>query len=166
MTGNHVYGQPYRGFESLPLRKNLKKNPMQAKLDHVVLWVADPLRSLEFYERVVGLTPVRADEFREGKAPFPSVRVSSDSIIDLMAKVAAPLVDHMVGASGTAGNLVNHVCIAMAREDVEALRKRLADSGVSVSKVMMNSFGARGLAPEAFYFRDPDNNVIEARYYE
>jgi glyoxylase I family protein len=64
--------------------------------------VADPLRSLEFYEKVVGLTPVRADEFREGKAPFPSVRVSGDSIIDLMAKVAAPLIDHMVGASGTA----------------------------------------------------------------
>jgi hypothetical protein len=55
-----------RGVESLPLRKNLKKNPMQAKLDHVVLWVADPLRSLEFYEQVVGLAPVRADEFREG----------------------------------------------------------------------------------------------------
>jgi glyoxylase I family protein len=47
---------------------------MQAKLDHVVLWVTDPLRSLEFYEKVVGLAPVRADEFREGKAPFPSVR--------------------------------------------------------------------------------------------
>ena len=139
---------------------------MQAKLDHVVLWVADPLRSLEFYEHVVGLTPVRADEFREGKAPFPSVRVSSDSIIDLMAKVAAPLIDHMVGASGTAGNPVNHVCIAMERDDVDALRKRLADNGVTVSKVMTNSFGARGLASAAFYFRDPDDNVIEARYYE
>jgi glyoxylase I family protein len=139
---------------------------MQAKLDHVVLWVADPLRSLEFYEKVVGLAPVRADEFREGKAPFPSVRVSSDSIIDLMAKVAAPLIDHMVGAAGTAGNPVNHVCIAMSRDDVEALRKRLADNGVTVSTVMTNSFGARGLAPEAFYFRDPDSNVIEARFYE
>jgi glyoxylase I family protein len=80
---------------------------MQAKLDHVVLWVADPNRSLEFYVKVVGLTPVRADEFREGKAPFPSVRVSSDSIIDLMAKVAAPIIDHMVGVSGTAGNLAS-----------------------------------------------------------
>jgi hypothetical protein len=30
---------------------------------------------------------------------------------------------------------------------------------------MQQSFGARGLAPEAFYFKDPDNNVIEARYY-
>jgi glyoxylase I family protein len=139
---------------------------MQAKLDHVVLWVSDPLRTLDFFVNVVGLTPVRADEFRAGKAPFPSVRVSSDSIIDLMAMVAAPVIDHMVGASGTAGNLVNHVCIAMSRDDVEALRKRLADNGVTVSSVMMNSFGARGLAPEAFYFLDPDNNVIEARFYE
>ena len=139
---------------------------MQAKMDHVVLWVSDPLRTLDFFVNIVGLTPVRADEFREGKAPFPSVRVSSDSIIDLMAKVAAPLIDHMVGVSGTAGNLVNHVCIAMSRDELEALRKRLADSGVTVSKVMTNSFGARGLAPEAFYFLGPDNNVIEARFYE
>jgi len=83
-----------------------------------------------------------------------------------MAKVAAPLVDYMVGVQGTAGNLVNHVCIAMSRDDAEALRERLADKGVSVSKVMTNSFGARGLAREAFYFRDPDDNVIEARFYE
>jgi hypothetical protein len=54
----------------------------------------------------------------------------------------------------------------MSGDDVEALRKRLADNGVTVSKVMTNSFGGRGLAPEAFYFRDPDNNVIEARFYQ
>jgi hypothetical protein len=71
-TGNRTEGSN----RSLPA-ENLKKNPMQAKLDHVVLWVAEPLRSLEFYERVGGLIPVRADEFREGKAPFPSVRVSA-----------------------------------------------------------------------------------------
>jgi glyoxylase I family protein len=45
------------------------------------------------------------------------VPVSSDSIVDLMAKVAAPLIDHMVGVSGTAGNRVNHVCTAMSRDD-------------------------------------------------
>jgi glyoxylase I family protein len=83
-----------------------------------------------------------------------------------MAKVAPPLIDQMVGVTGTAGNLVNHVCIAMSHGDAAALRKRLADNGVSVSKMMTNSFGARGLAPEAFYFRDPDDNVIEARFYE
>jgi glyoxylase I family protein len=31
---------------------------------------------------------------------------------------------------------------------------------------MTQSFGARGFAPEAFYFADPDGNVLEARYYE
>jgi hypothetical protein len=36
----------------------------------------------------------------------------------------------------------------MSHDDVEALRKRLADNGVSVPKVIPNSFGARGLAPE------------------
>jgi catechol 2,3-dioxygenase-like lactoylglutathione lyase family enzyme len=105
---------------------------MQAKLNHVVLWVSDPLRSLEFFERVVGLMPVRADEFRAGKAPFPSVRVSTDSIIDLMNRAAAPMMDSMVGIPGTSGNPVNHVCIAISRDDVEALRKRLADNGISV----------------------------------
>jgi hypothetical protein len=27
-----------------------------------------------------------------------------------MAKVAAPIINHMAGVTGTAGNLVNHVC--------------------------------------------------------
>jgi hypothetical protein len=34
-----------------------------------------------------------------------------------------------------------------------------------MSALMEKSFGARGLAPETFYFPDPDGNVIEARYY-
>lgn len=55
---------------------------MSLSLDHVVLWVADPLRSLEFFESVVGLAPVRVAEFRAGQAPFPSVRVSDVTILD------------------------------------------------------------------------------------
>ena len=34
------------------------------------------------------------------------------------------------------------------------------------SFAMKESFGARGQAPDAFYFHDPDQNIIEARYYE
>ena len=138
---------------------------MQATLDHVVLWSDDPVRAVEFYERVVGLTPVRLDEFRAGTAPFPSVRISPTAILDLMARVAAPVVDAMAGAEASAGHRVNHVCLAMSEADVTALKSRLEANGVAVSPPMQQSFGAQGLAPTAFYFRDPDGNVLEARYY-
>jgi catechol 2,3-dioxygenase-like lactoylglutathione lyase family enzyme len=138
---------------------------MTRRLDHVVLWVEDPLASVEFYERIVGLAGVRVDEFRRGEAPFPSVRVAEESIIDLMARSFAPVVDSVAGGRASAGHPVNHVCLAMPEGEFEALRARLAVSRVSISAIMESSFGARGLAPRAFYFRDPDDNVIEARYY-
>lgn len=138
---------------------------MQATLDHVVLWTDDPIRAVDFYERVVGLTPVRLEEFRAGTAPFPSVRISPTTILDLMARVAAPVVDAMAGAEASAGHRVNHVCLAMSQADVNALEGRLQANGVAVSPPMQQSFGAQGLAPTAFYFRDPDGNVLEARYY-
>lgn len=138
---------------------------MQATLDHVVLWTDDPVKSAEFYERVLGLSAVRLDEFRAGRAPFPSIRVSPHSIIDLMARAAAPVVDAMAGAEASAGHRVNHVCLAMSRADYDALRARLEANGIETSTPMQQSFGAQGLAPQAVYFRDPDGNVIEARYY-
>ncbi len=139
---------------------------MQATLDHVVLWTDDPLRAVDFYARVVGLTPVRLEEFRAGSAPFPSVRISATAIIDLMARVAAPVVDAMAGADASAGHRVNHVCLAMSEADFLALRGRLEANGVAISTMMEQSFGAQGLAPRAFYFRDLDGNVLEARYYQ
>jgi len=139
---------------------------MPATLDHVVLWTDDPLRAVEFYERVVGLTPVRVAEFRAGQAPFPSVRISADTIVDLMARAAAPVVDAMAGADASAGHPVNHLCVAMSEPEFAALRERLAARAIPTSSMMELSFGARGLAPKPFYFRDPDGNVIEARYYQ
>jgi catechol 2,3-dioxygenase-like lactoylglutathione lyase family enzyme len=136
-----------------------------SRIDHVVLWVDDPLRAVEFYERVVGLAGVRVEEFRAGSAPFPSVRVSEDTIVDLMSRAAAPLVDGMTGAGGSAGHPVNHLCLAMSEPEFEGLRRRLSEHAVAVSTMMEQSFGARGLAPRAFYFRDPDGNVLEARHY-
>ena len=62
------------------------------ELDHVVLWVEDPKRALEFYVDVIGLEAVRAEDFEKGKAPFPSVRVNDTTIIDLMGNALLPLV--------------------------------------------------------------------------
>ena len=138
---------------------------MDATLDHVVLWTDDPLRAVAFYTDVVGFVPVRVDEFKAGSAPFPSVRVAERTILDLMARVAAPVVEAMSGVQASAGHPVNHVCFAMSERDFESLRTRLAAAGVAVSSTMEQSFGAQGLAPRAFSFRDPDGNVLEARYY-
>ena len=38
-------------------------------IDHIVLWVTDQRRSLSFYEEVMGLPPVRGEEFAHGEVP-------------------------------------------------------------------------------------------------
>jgi catechol 2,3-dioxygenase-like lactoylglutathione lyase family enzyme len=143
---------------------------MTMHVDHVVLWVADPLRSVEFFERVVGLEGVRVAEFRAREAPFPSVRLSADTILDLMPEMMAARLNE-AGAklspaiAASAGHRVHHICLAMPRGEYDALRERVqAHDGTVVP--MQRMFGARGVAPEAFYFHDPDGNVFEARTYD
>lgn len=136
------------------------------RLDHVVLWVSDPIRSIEFFVQVVGLMAVRLEEFRDGKVMFPSVRVCEDTIIDLVPKSAVPKIEAIPGAAGTAGHITNHVCLAMTKAEYEALAQRLQSHGTRPGRHMEQQTGARGVAPRAFYFKDPDGNVIEARYYE
>jgi extradiol dioxygenase family protein len=113
---------------------------------------------MDFYAGVVGLTPLRIGEFVAGEAPFPSVRVSAESIIDLMPVEMA--------ADGSGGSPVNHVCLALSKSEYDELDRRLQAAGVDTSVRMSHSYGAQGYAPEAFYFADPDGNVLEARYYE
>ena len=136
------------------------------RLDHIVLWTKDPLAALDFYSTVVGLTPVRASEFEAGEAPFPSVRVSEDSIIDLMPREIAAASASSAVADGSAGHPVNHVCIALSKDEYDALDLRLREAGVDTSTRLSPTFGARGWGPEGFYFADPDGNVVEARYYD
>jgi len=128
------------------------------RMDHVVLWTKDPRAAVDFYIRVVGLDPVRLSEFESGEAPFPSVRVCADSLIDLM-----PL--EMV-QGGVGGHAINHVCLALSRAEFDALDARLEAAGVEIRARRDHNFGAQGWAPQAFYFADPDGNIIEARYYE
>jgi catechol 2,3-dioxygenase-like lactoylglutathione lyase family enzyme len=135
------------------------------QLDHIVLWTRDPRVAMDFYARVVGLTPVRFAEFEAGEAPFPSVRVAESSIIDLLPREMATGTETMTRVEGSAGNPVNHVCLAMSKAEYEALDRRLQAEGVDTGARLNQSFGARGWAPQAFYFADPDGNVLEARYY-
>jgi glyoxylase I family protein len=136
------------------------------RLDHVVLWTKDARVSMDFYTRVLGLLPVRFDEFEAGEAPFPSVRVCDDAIIDLMPSERAAGTAAMTGVERSAGHPVNHVCLAMSKDEYDALDWRLQAEGVDTSARLNRTFGAQGWAPQGFYFADPDGNVVEARYYE
>ncbi|MGW0808411.1 VOC family protein [Nonomuraea sp. NPDC002799] len=139
---------------------------MDVRLDHLVCWVSDQLASLEFYEEVIGLPGVRAEEFRDGKAAFPSVRIGPDTIVDLMTYEAMRGVDEGTGVKGSAGHPLNHFCLAVGRTDFDALKLRLKEHGVEITGTGTNSFGARGIAPETIYFPDLDDNVMEVRYYD
>lgn len=117
-------------------------------LDHVVLNCADVERSLAFYVDELGLEPIHGEEWRRGERFFPSVRVSADSIIDLLA---AP----------RTGDNVDHVCLVVEPMDFDAL---IAGGRFEVVEGPATRFGARGDGT-SIYFRDPDGNLVELRYY-
>lgn len=135
------------------------------QLDHIVLWTKDVRTAMDFYTRVVGLAPVRFDEFEVGEAPFPSVRVCADSIIDLMPVDGLAGIESLTRGPGSAGYPVNHVCLALSKSEYHALDQRLQAEGVDTGAQLNCTYGARGWAPQAYYFADPDGNVVEARYY-
>lgn len=136
------------------------------RLDHVVLWVHDPVASADFYEKTLGMEPVRITDFAAGTVSFPSVRLNDETLFDLMPLAEAESMKMVPGAADSAGHPVNHVCLALPADDFEALRARLQEQSVPVSDLSYDSFGARGMARRSFYFRDPDGNVFEARHYD
>jgi catechol 2,3-dioxygenase-like lactoylglutathione lyase family enzyme len=123
--------------------------PMRVRaFDHVVLNVADVERSLAWYCGELGLEPMRVDEWRAGKVFFPSVRVSDDTIIDLLA--LAPN-----------GNNVDHICLVIDPVDLDELA---ASGRFDVVDGPGQRFGARGEGT-SLYVRDPDGNTVELRHY-
>ena len=125
-------------------------------LDHVVFNVADVERSLQFYTETLGLKPERAEEFRVGAAPFPSVRVNSETIIDLF-----PPEYHR---SKPRGNNVNHITLTV-NTPPEQIKAYLGERGVKILREMTGNFGAQGNTAHAFQVSDPDGNTIELHAY-
>lgn len=117
-------------------------------LDHVVLTVADIERSLDFYLGKLGLAPERVDEWRAGSVGFPSVRVTSDTVIDLFE-----------GTRGEAN--LDHLCLVVEPLDWQ----KVIDSGeFTVLDGPVPRWGARGSA-QSIYVKDPDGNTVELRWY-
>ncbi|TDC74153.1 VOC family protein, partial [Streptomyces hainanensis] len=117
-------------------------------LDHLVLNTADAERALEFYCGPLGLEPLRVERWRAGEVPFPSVRVSPRTIIDLVPRSR--------GESN-----VDHFCLVVAPLDW----REVVDAGLfDVVEGPVERYGARGTGL-SLYVRDPDGNTVELRWY-
>jgi catechol 2,3-dioxygenase-like lactoylglutathione lyase family enzyme len=125
-------------------------------LDHVVFNVSDAEKSLAFYSGTLGLPAERVDEFRAGHVPFPSVRVSAETIIDLF-----PPEYHRTVPGG---QNVNHIALTVAGtpDRIEAF---LNERGVAIVREMTGNFGAQGDTAHAFHILDPDGNMVELHAY-
>ena len=134
---------------------------MECLMDHIVLNVEDDKKMIVFYSEVLMFVPERLEEFRAGNVPFPSVRLNADTIIDLFPK-------KMWQRSAMAGQGIknlNHFCFALSKRAWENLLERLQTNDVDLEEGPVPRWGAHDTGT-SIYFRDPEGNLIEARYYE
>lgn len=114
-------------------------------LDHIVLVSPDADRLVAWYRDVLGLEPVRLEQWRAGEVPFASLRVDATTIIDVLA-------------GERTGVNVEHLALVVDA-DLDALA---AEHEVAAP---IDLFGARGQG-QGIYLRDPDGNGVELRTYD
>lgn len=134
---------------------------MQCLMDHIVLNVEDDEKMITFYSKVLMLAPERLKEYRAGNLPFPSVRLNSDTVIDLFPKK----IWQKSASIGQGRENLNHFCISLSKETWEDLLERIKANNVDIEEGPVPRWGAHGTGT-SIYFRDPEGNLIEARYYE
>ena len=115
-------------------------------IDHIVVNSTDIERALSWYADALGLEPMNVDEWRRGDVYFPSVRVNAGTIIDLFP-------------AERTGENVNHFCLVIEPEDLDALASQFPDS-----RRVDRNFGAQGYGA-SLYVTDPDGNTIELKVY-
>ena len=127
----------------------------------MTFYTEDDEKMISFYSEILQLVPERLEEYRSGKVSFPGMRLNSDTIIDLFPK---QLWQKSAQAKQGGENL-NHFCIAMSKRTWETLLEQLQTHDVVIEEGPVPRWGAHGTGT-SIYFRDPEKNLIEARYYE
>ena len=133
---------------------------MQCTVDHIALNVEETETMIAFYTAVLGLATERLEAFRAGEVPFPSLRLNPDTIIDLFP----PKMWRRDKAGQPAGCVLNHFCLSMERTEWETLCKNLKAHRITIEDGPDPRWGAHGTG-QSIYFRDPEGNLLEARYY-
>jgi catechol 2,3-dioxygenase-like lactoylglutathione lyase family enzyme len=117
-------------------------------LDHVVLLCRDVEASLAYYCDALGLEGIDVERWRNGDASFPSVRVSADTIIDLMP-------------GEPDGRNTDHICLVVEPTDLHELAERRELNPV---KGPVQRSGAHGMG-WSLYVVDPDLHLVELKHY-
>jgi catechol 2,3-dioxygenase-like lactoylglutathione lyase family enzyme len=134
---------------------------MNFKMDHIVINAENINQSLDFYTKLLELPGERIEEFKSHKVPFPSVRITRDTIIDLFPKKLW----EKTNPDNVCRPNLNHFCLSTSKESWELLQERLQEHGIDIDDGPVKRWGAHG-SGMSIYFRDPDENVIEVRYYK
>ena len=123
-------------------------------MDHIVVNVSDVEEALRFYGGVLGMEVLREDQFRRGDVGFVSVRASGGTILDLRPSQESP------------GGPVNidHFCLVVDTEDIDATLEELRAQGVEIAGPMGTRWGAKGDG-RSFFITGPDGNKIELKCY-
>ncbi len=121
---------------------------MLTGIDHIVLLSKDVEASLVWYIDKFGVEPVRLAEWRAGKVPFVSLRVSESFIIDLFA-------------GEVDGTNVDHFALTCDRPFFDTF---VATNEDIIVRGPMSLFGARGQGDGVYMF-DPDGHQVELRTY-
>ena len=121
------------------------------RLDHLVLTVADVCRTVEFYQRVLGMQPVTFGDGRRALA-FGNSKINLHQAgREFEPKAARP-------APGSAD-----VCLISA-DPLAEVCAHLAAQAVVIEEGPVTRTGATGTI-ESVYIRDPDGNLIEISNY-
>jgi len=133
---------------------------MEFTFDHIVINVVDIEKMIRFYTEILQLPGERLEEFSTGKVPFPSVRLSADSIIDLFPKKMW----EKTNPDEVCRRNLNHFCLTTSEANSKDLQERLTKQGIVIEEGPVKRWGAHGTGT-SIYFRDPEGNTIEVRYY-
>jgi len=124
-------------------------------IDHVVVRVSDNAKALHFYCDVLGCEVER----RLDELGLIQLRAGA-GLIDLV-DVDSPLGKAGGAPPGVEGRNMDHLAVALAEFDEDALRAHLETHGVEPGDVARR-YGAQGNGP-SMYVRDPDGNVVELK---
>ncbi|GAA4864369.1 VOC family protein [Saccharopolyspora rosea] len=122
------------------------------RVDHLVLTVADVDRAVEFYEQVLGMTPVTFPGDRRGVS-FGAQTIKLHSASELVA----PTATHPVPGSANLCFITDNA-LSEVQEHLRAHEVRIEEGPVS-------RIGSNGPIT-SLYLRDPDGNLIEVARYD